>query len=91
MSAVGADGALLGEGVSTGFAGLGPQCSLGEVTATTITVGAAGALTIAKEITIADDYPSVDSTCTTDGARQAAAGKACSQLELASATLVEPL
>ncbi|HEU0031947.1 MAG TPA: hypothetical protein VFQ53_15045 [Kofleriaceae bacterium] len=82
--------ALVGQGASTGF-GIDGVCTGGELTATTLTLDG-DALAIEQQITVADDYPvDADGFCTTDAARAAADGNTCTQLELLSATFVEPL
>jgi hypothetical protein len=89
VEAVGDDGALTGGGASTGFGQEG-TCTGGEVFATVLTL-IEGQLRIEKAITLADDYPADDGFCTTDGARDAAAGNTCSSMEVLTATFVEEL
>jgi hypothetical protein len=89
-SKLGPDGALLGQGGSSGFH-IDGVCTLGEVTRSTFAL-AGDALRVEMEITIADDYaPPAPNTCTTREAERAAAGNACSEMEVLVAELVEPL
>jgi hypothetical protein len=81
---------LVGDGASTGFAE-GTVCIGGEVTRTRLVVEGA-TLRLQQEITIADSYPAdADGFCTTDAAKAAARGNACSALEVLTADFVEPL
>ncbi len=86
-----ADGdALIGGGASTGF-GIDGVCTEGTVTETAITVDANG-LSLVQQTTLADDYAQDgDGFCTTDLARDAAAGNACSEMTTLTAVYVEPL
>ncbi len=83
------DGALVGRGANTGFNEDG-MCVDGSITATTVTL-AGQTLAIAQRITIADAYPQDDGFCTTDLAKEAAAGNSCSEMIQLSGTFVESL
>jgi hypothetical protein len=87
---VGNDGELLGSGTSTGF-GDGSVCTNAELSDTVLTL-TGSELRLEQAITIADDFP-VDSNgfCTTVAASEAAEGKACSEMEVLTATFFEPL
>lgn len=50
-----------------------------------------GRIRIEFAITLGDDYPEIDGWCTSDAARRAVAGKACSQFEGIDATKVADL
>ena len=83
-------GVMLGEGASTGFAE-GGTCTGGEVTRTRLVVEGT-TLRLQQEVTAADDYPAdADGFCTSDAAKAAARGNACSALEVLTAELIEPL
>jgi hypothetical protein len=92
VHAVGPGGSLLGEGADTGsVTGGGRICAGGSISATTL--GLTGtALRIEKAITPADDYPqAANGFCTTDSAKVAAIGNACSRFELLTADFAEDL
>ncbi|MCW5803728.1 MAG: hypothetical protein KIT31_15195 [Deltaproteobacteria bacterium] len=83
-------GVLVGAGASTGF-GDGGVCREGEITKTRLVLEGTS-LRLQQEVTVADDYPADrDGFCTTTAAQAAAAGNACSELEVFSADFVEPL
>lgn len=84
------EGVMLGEGASTGFPE-GATCSGGELTTTRLVVEGT-TLRLQQEITVADDFAAdANGFCTTDAAKAAARGNACSALEVLTAELVEPL
>lgn len=90
VQAADGNGSLVGEGASTGFGWEG-TCTEGS-TFQTVAALEGEALDIVQRRTIADDYPAdADGYCTTDLAKEHAAGNSCSQLEHLTATFVEDL
>lgn len=90
LTEVGQNGALTGEGVSSGFDN-GEVCTEGEVSSTLLTL-TGDALRLEQAISIAADYPIDDhGGCNTGDAQQAAEGSTCSAMEVLTATFVAPL
>lgn len=90
LAALGDDGELTGEGASTGF-GDGEVCREAELSDSLLTL-AGSELRLEHAIVVADEFPvDSDGFCTTIAAAQAAAGKPCSQMEVLTATFLEPL
>jgi hypothetical protein len=83
------DGTIVGGGASTGF-NMNGICTQGTLWDTSATLDGE-ILTIRKQLTLADDYPAEDESCSTDLTRNAAAGNDCSQMEILTATFVEAL
>lgn len=90
VEAANGEGDLIGGGASTGY-GMDGICTEGTTFATLATLSG-DSLAITLERTVADDYPAdADGFCTTDLAKDAAAGNSCSQMETLTATFVEEL
>jgi hypothetical protein len=84
------DGDLAGGGASTGY-WMDDTCTEGSVFET-VAIVEGDVLDITLRRTIADTYPvDEDGFCTTDLAREAAAGNQCSQFEQLTATFVDGL